>query len=502
VENKSALIFLFVLACGILLRAWYWHETDLTLEDAFVTYRYAENIAAGKGFVYNECERVLGTTTPLWTLILGTAKAVGLDPIPASKVLGILFDCVSLLLMAAILYEISPFGAMIWPLMYGTSPSIIPITVSGLETSLLILCMSLALWGYIRKNPIFSVALALLLLTRVDGLLCAGILSGIGLMQDRRWMSRQLVIALILLLPWCVFSLLYFGDVLPQSLYAKRAAYQLGFTVSAAPFLYQFTPVGETHPVEFVLKCALSVLLIIGLAVTMRRRASLLPLAVFFPVYTLAFMLSGVPIFSWYAVPAVFASYAILSMAFDWIIGRVKARAKHAVVATVMQVLIVLGVCGAHLSALPGRMEKHRQLQESEQHLRKQIGLWLADTAEPGSRIFLEPIGYVGYYAGPGLTVYDEIGLVTPEVLELRKSGPCWYVNALRSLKPDYVLQYAYSLEKNLAEGTDEELFCNEEDRYWFGNNFHRTKVFDITDKYPLVQDKEKKYVLFQSAHR
>jgi hypothetical protein len=500
VENKSALIFLFVLACGILLRAWYWHETDLTLEDAFITYRYAENIAAEKGLVYNVGERVLGTTTPLWTLVLGTAKAVGLDPIPASKVLGILFDCVTLLLMAAILYEVSPFGAMIWPLMYGTSPSVIPITVSGLETSLLLFLMSLALWAGIRKHPVFGLALALLVLTRIDGLLYAGILSGIGLSQDRRWMSRQLVIALILLLPWCVFSLLYFGNIVPQSLYAKKAVYQLGFAASAEPFLYQFTPVGETHPVEFVLKCALSLLLILGLAITMRRSARLLPLAVFFPVYTLAFMLSGVPIFPWYAVPAVFASYAILSMAFDWIVGQVKARARHSVTGTVMQTLVILAVAGGHLSALPARMEKHRQLQGFEKHLRKEIGLWLKENAEPGSRIFLEPIGYIGYYAGPAMKVYDEIGLVTPEVLELRKSGPCWHVNALKRLKPDYVVQYAHALEMNQAEGTDDVLFCNEDERAWFVDNFHRVRVFDVTARYPLVQEKEKKYVLFQKT--
>jgi hypothetical protein len=38
-------------------------------EDAYITLRYARNIASGLGFVYNPCEPVLGTTTPLWTLL-------------------------------------------------------------------------------------------------------------------------------------------------------------------------------------------------------------------------------------------------------------------------------------------------------------------------------------------------------------------------------------------------------------------------------------------------
>jgi len=41
-----------------------------TIDDAFITYRYVRNILAGIGFVYNPGEQVLGTTTPLYTLLL------------------------------------------------------------------------------------------------------------------------------------------------------------------------------------------------------------------------------------------------------------------------------------------------------------------------------------------------------------------------------------------------------------------------------------------------
>jgi 4-amino-4-deoxy-L-arabinose transferase-like glycosyltransferase len=39
-------------------------------DDAYITLRYARNRAHGQGFVYNPGERVLGTTTPLYTLLL------------------------------------------------------------------------------------------------------------------------------------------------------------------------------------------------------------------------------------------------------------------------------------------------------------------------------------------------------------------------------------------------------------------------------------------------
>jgi len=40
------------------------------IDDAFITFRYARNIVHGLGFVYNAGERVLGTTTPLYTLLM------------------------------------------------------------------------------------------------------------------------------------------------------------------------------------------------------------------------------------------------------------------------------------------------------------------------------------------------------------------------------------------------------------------------------------------------
>ena len=46
-----------------------------TIDDAFITFRYARNLLAGNGFVYNPGERVLGTTTPLYTLLMAGLAA-------------------------------------------------------------------------------------------------------------------------------------------------------------------------------------------------------------------------------------------------------------------------------------------------------------------------------------------------------------------------------------------------------------------------------------------
>ncbi len=45
------------------------------VDDAYITFRYARNLVRGTGFVYNPGERVLGTTTPLYTLVLAALAA-------------------------------------------------------------------------------------------------------------------------------------------------------------------------------------------------------------------------------------------------------------------------------------------------------------------------------------------------------------------------------------------------------------------------------------------
>ena len=47
-----------------------------TIDDAYITFRYARNIVEGQGFVYNPGVRTLGTTTPLYTLLMAAIGAI------------------------------------------------------------------------------------------------------------------------------------------------------------------------------------------------------------------------------------------------------------------------------------------------------------------------------------------------------------------------------------------------------------------------------------------
>src|ERR1051326_6546227 len=84
---RFALLVILLLAVG--LRLFLLFAAHATEEDFYITLRYVENIAHGVGFVYNPGARVLGTTTPLYTLVLALLMRCGLAPLLWGKLLGI-----------------------------------------------------------------------------------------------------------------------------------------------------------------------------------------------------------------------------------------------------------------------------------------------------------------------------------------------------------------------------------------------------------------------------
>ena len=51
--------------------------TPHPIDDAYITFRYARNLAEGLGLVYNPGEWVLGTTAPLWAVVLAVGYRLG-----------------------------------------------------------------------------------------------------------------------------------------------------------------------------------------------------------------------------------------------------------------------------------------------------------------------------------------------------------------------------------------------------------------------------------------
>ncbi|MEZ4218060.1 MAG: hypothetical protein R3E88_16360 [Myxococcota bacterium] len=97
-----------VAACG----AAAWAADPVAYDDAYISYRYADNAVRGLGVVFNPGERVEGYSNPLWVALSAAAIAAGADPFVATRAVGVAsyVACVFAIAAAALLAA-APLGA-------------------------------------------------------------------------------------------------------------------------------------------------------------------------------------------------------------------------------------------------------------------------------------------------------------------------------------------------------------------------------------------------------
>lgn len=213
-------------------------------DDAFISFRYARNLAEGNGLVFNPGgERVEGYTNFLWVVILAVLSRLGLPPEIASQILGFLLTGALWGLVAVYTLRDPPNEPHRWlvvvPLLFlAVTRSVAVWTTGGLETRLyetLILGGVLSLMAGLetpgpggRWPTVAGILFALAALTRPDGLLigaCCFIVAGSILMRRGRGAWRLLVApGAAFALPVAshyLFRRAYYGDWLPNTYYAK-----------------------------------------------------------------------------------------------------------------------------------------------------------------------------------------------------------------------------------------------------------------------------------------
>ena len=209
-------------ALYVLLRtAWY-------ADDAFITFRSVENFVAGFGPRWNPDERVQAFTHALWFFCVSAIRAVSGELYYSVYVLSIG------LTLAAIAVIIQRTAASVWCGVYATaallsSRAFIDYSTSGLENPLTNLLLVAFVLVYIapglnRAAPrlaALSGLAALLMTNRLDtGLLVLPAVAAEA--WHLGWRSfRPLCLGFIPLVTWEIFSLIYYGFPVPNTVYAK-----------------------------------------------------------------------------------------------------------------------------------------------------------------------------------------------------------------------------------------------------------------------------------------
>jgi arabinofuranosyltransferase len=393
---------------------------DYLADDAFISFRYARNLAAGHGLVYNPGERVEGYTNFLEVVSLAALRRLGVDLVAAGRGLSLVSGAAGVVLAWALarrgLRRLSPL-ALVAAALVAVNPYHAAWAGAGLEATLFSALLAAAALPLVGASPtrgsfVVVSALALLLaLTRPEGALLYGVLLAGGWATargDRRARLRTIApgLALFVLVGGAYFVArwLYFGDLLPNTFHAKSAftvnhvwrglAYLRGFARNA-----------------FAL-CA-SPLVAAGAWAAARRR--LWPLMAV-PLCVLAVVVAeggdGLPMYR-FVVPALPFLAALAAL------GAEVAQERLGRAGLVLGLTVAGLVC--LLSFFPNRDE---QLLNYLYQRNYEVPAWsaagraLRRSFPPGTTLAAVPIGALGYYSD--LPIIDMVGLTDRTIARAR----------------------------------------------------------------------------------
>jgi arabinofuranosyltransferase len=217
-----------VIAGGVIAALfWGWHLASC-FDDAFISFRYARNLARGEGLVWNPGERVEGYTNFLWTVLIGGAFWIGASG-PAIAILGGLASFAGVLLLLGRISrrlsstgEASPFALA--AVLLGANYIFASYATSGLETMWTALLATLALERAMdgRAGQAGLAGIAAVMAHPDLSILYAGL--GAALLLDRqlrRQWWRYGIPFVALYVPYFLWRWHYYGDFFPNTYYAK-----------------------------------------------------------------------------------------------------------------------------------------------------------------------------------------------------------------------------------------------------------------------------------------
>ena len=261
------------LVCGAVLAGHMALFRGFVLDDAYITYRYARNLALQGTLAWNPgSDPVEGYTSLLWVLINAAGIRLGFDPVLVSKGVGAL----SALSIAGLLVWLGRGAHWIWILLLTAgvafSPAFALLAMQGMETTLTALLILLAAWLGMRRLdeeappsvwPLFT-AVLLAFLARPDTAiftapLLAGVAAGLVAPARRKELWRFLrggAVAGAVIAAYTLWRLRYFGYLFPNTFYIKTAAPgDIG------------GPSGPDYTVQFLARVAAPYLILLGLVV-------------------------------------------------------------------------------------------------------------------------------------------------------------------------------------------------------------------------------------------
>jgi hypothetical protein len=430
---------------------WIFLMAEFRLDDSFITYRYARNLASGAGLVYNTGDSVLSTTAPLYAILLAALSLI----FPDFHTLGSLIGVISIGLGAYCITELAPrslpMQVRLWAgLVYSLSS---PLWLSlGMETALWIMLVLAAVMFAVRQRwAIAGLLVGLAVLTRPDALL-PGNLLGLGALVATvnarhtvaRWWRSAVVFFAAAVLPIALFVLwavAAYGSPFPATLSAKGAQAVLGITGLGV----NVDTLGGAQLIlsslmnQSSLYVALSILVILGLAGSLTTPVGLV--VIWGGLHLMAYFVLDVAPYRWYYAPLVPAVVLLAAHGLGFIHQRIRLRRLG--MAAYLTAILALFPLIAQTASFVRIAEQMRvggradvMLPIVDWQVYRETGEWLDANAAPDATIGVAEVGQLGFYARRWMT--DYLGLLQPEASAMLRRGDLY--SWLIRYAPDYLV--------------------------------------------------------------
>ena len=442
-------------------------------DDPFITYRYAQNLDRGLGFVYNPGEKVLSTTTPLFAMLLAMIGKVWPDLPRAANLIG----AVSLAAGGILLWDLcrawgKPVAGWICLALYPTFPLLL--NTLGSETPLyLAFCIGAYTFYARRKYTLAALFSAFAVLARPDGIIVPALFALDYLLRMRRPIPWKAIgIFLAITFSWFAFAWIYFGSPIPATLAAKQ---HQGAMAISQQFAGGFLAIlGWYSSWPYILE---TILAIAGFLMILRSERRWLLFFSWPILYFAGYSILGVSRYFWYYAPLVPGFIAAVGLGFTGVekalrgvLRNLQKPSSAGLQALLLLLLFALPAFGQGRSLwrLRGQADMRYQVYRA-------IGDWLRGNTVRDDQVGALEVGIIGYYAQRPMV--DFAGLLQPLVAQQLKEGTNYEDAALWAVAhyhPDYLVlqQNAFPrLEQVYAGSVCERVKRFPGERYHFSND-------------------------------
>lgn len=436
---RDTLLILFVGTVGLITGVW---AKAIILDDAMITFRVAENLAYGRGFVYNIGERVQVTTTPLYAMILaiGTWVAGSAPKAALSLNLGLsaLIPMLTFDLGRRLAGRITGLSGA---LLISISPLLV--IAFSMESYLYVALILASMVAYVaRYHSLAGVLVGLTTLSRGDAVLLGACLLTYDVLAHRRLLWRLILPAIGIPALWYLFAAVYYGSPFPATLSAKTA--QGEFNWLGHHFLSGFLAYWQDWTEDYSLSFYLFPLLIsVGLVRALQTDTRWLILIGRDLLYIAVFVGLGVTFAEWYYAPLMPGFALLTGRGIQFVATlplrlfsdpkREAATARRTwlpgVVATLLIAVLMSTLYPVTRDIIAANPDWKAQIYPASAR-------WIAKNTSASANLSTIDIGHLGYWSGR--PIIDIVGLAQPDVPPHIAEGDFGY--AIRHYQPDMVL--------------------------------------------------------------